>query len=92
MKAFCSKIKEQTNRRAILTDSYLCVLGTTNVYAIGINFLVVSLLSHFLKVTISFAGDCGTVEQQRLLTKFVELFDEADENKVDILTKTMYCI
>lgn len=27
-------------------------------------------------------GDCGTVEQRRLLSKFVDLFDQADENKV----------
>ncbi|ELR12509.1 pyridine nucleotidedisulfide oxidoreductase domain containing protein, partial [Acanthamoeba castellanii str. Neff] len=65
VKKFCSTIKEQTNRRAIVTDSHLRVLGTTNVYAIG---------------------DCGTVEQRRLLSKFVDLFDQADENKDGVVS------
>jgi len=66
VRKFCASLDEkQTNHRAILTDQYLRVLGTENVYAIG---------------------DCGTVEQRRLLSKFFDLFDEADLNKDGVLS------
>jgi hypothetical protein len=35
VKSFCASLKEQSNRRAIVTDGHLRALGTTNVYAIG---------------------------------------------------------
>lgn len=60
VQAFCKRIPEQTNNRAVLTDDFLKAKGTHNVYAIG---------------------DCGTMEQHKLLQKFEALFDEADLNK-----------
>lgn len=54
------KIPEQTNRRALLTDRYLRVKGTNNIFAMG---------------------DCATIEQDLMLHKLEDLFNQADTDK-----------
>jgi len=56
--------QQQTNRRAVLTESSLKVKGTTNIWALG---------------------DCATIEQPRLLSKFDQLFKDADVENIGYL-------
>ncbi len=71
------------HEKALVTDQFLKVLGTENIYAVGWVMSTNSL--HEQRYWLSFS-DCATVEQKKLQTKLTELFELADTNKDGVLS------